>query len=641
MNDAQYQQLYQHSIESPETFWAEQAQSLTWHKPFTEVLSGSLAQGDVRWFADGELNACVNCVDRHLAEHGDKTAIIWEADEQGHSQRISFADLHTRICRFANVLKQQVVTKGDRVCLYMPMIPEAAVSMLACARIGAVHSVVFGGFSPESIRSRIQDAHCHCVITADTGYRGGRMIPFKANVDQAVAQCDCVETVLVIRHTGEKIDWIDNRDVDYQLAAQTVSADCPATVMSAEDPLFILYTSGSTGSPKGVLHTTGGYLLYASLTHRTVFGIEHDDVYWCTADVGWITGHSYIVYGPLANATTTLMFEGTPNYPDVSRFWHIVDTHAVNVFYTAPTAIRALMAHGNASLQSTHRQSLRVLGSVGEPINPEAWQWYFDQVGQKRCPTMDTWWQTETGGFMIAPPFAAQQQKPGAAMRPFFGIQPVLADTQGKELAVEAEGDLLIKYPWPGMMRTVYGDHQRFMETYLSAFPGYYCSGDGAKRDADGDIWITGRTDDVLNVSVDRLGTAEIEIALVLHEAVAEAAIVGIQHAIKGEGIYTYVTLVPDAKPTDDLKRILVQLVRQHIGPIATIDTIQWTEAVPKTRSGKIMRRLLRKIATGQYSALGDTSTLANPDCIDALIADHQALKAAAEVMKQPDKGSL
>lgn len=626
MDDIEYQNLYRQSVEQPETFWAEQAQRLTWHKDFDTVLSGTFEQGNIRWFDGGQLNVCVNCVDRHLDQHGDKNAIIWEADEPGHSKHISFRELHQDICRFANVLKQRGIKKGDRVCLYMPMIPEAAVAMLACARIGAIHSVVFGGFSPESIQNRINDAQCCCIITTDTAYRGGRIIPFKANVDQALTACPSVNSVIVIRHTQETIDWTDGRDIDYYQASQTVAADCPAEIMSAEDPLFILYTSGSTGQPKGVLHTTAGYLLYASLTHQTIFDIQPDDVYWCTADVGWITGHSYIVYGPLANATTSLMFEGTPNYPDITRFWQIVDQHQVSVFYTAPTAIRALMAHGDQSLKGTDRNSLRVLGSVGEPINPEAWHWYFDKVGQKRCPIMDTWWQTETGGFMIAPPFDKADQKPGSAMRPFFGIEPVLVNADGQELKGEAEGALLIKQPWPGMLRTVYGDQQRFMETYLNVFPGHYCTGDGARRDVDGDIWITGRTDDVLNVSGHRLGTAEIESALISHEQVAEAAIVGVPHDIKGQAIYAYVTLIPNATASDELKKTLVKLVRQHIGPIATIDTIQWATAVPKTRSGKIMRRLLRKIAAGQYTNLGDTTTLANPDCIDALIATRKAM---------------
>ena len=605
-------------------FWAEHAQHLDWMTPWHTVQSGNFTEGNLRWFEGGELNVCVNCVDRHLPQHADKTALIWEADEPGHSQSLTFAQLHERVCRFANVLKAQGIQKGDRVCIYLPMIFEGVIAMLACARIGAVHSVVFGGFAPESIASRIQDAECCAVITADVAYRAGKKIAFKTNVDKALTHCPSVKSVIVVKHTGEDIAWHEERDIDYANATQQVSANCPAEVMTSEDPLFILYTSGSTGKPKGVLHTCAGYLLYASLTHKTVFDIQPDDVYWCTADIGWITGHSYIVYGPLANATTTVIFEGGPTYPDASRFWRVVDEHQVTVFYTAPTAIRLLMSRSAESLADTKRTSLRMLGSVGEPINPEAWQWYFNEVGHGQCPIMDTWWQTETGGFMLAPPHDINQQKPGASMQPFLGIEPVLLDTDNTPLEGEAEGALCIKHPWPGMMRTIYGDHQRFIDTYLAPYPGHYFSGDGARRDADGDLWITGRMDDVLNVSGHRLGTAELESALVTHPDVAEAAIIGVPHPIKGEGIYAFITLGPAATPSDDLAKTLNKLVRDAIGPIVSLDQVQWTVGVPKTRSGKIMRRLLRKIATGQHDQLGDTSTLANPDCIEELIKGAQ-----------------
>lgn len=618
-----YQQLYQQSIDQPEQFWAEQAKSLVWQKPWQTVMSGSLTDGNVRWFEGGELNVSVNCIDRHLPAHADKVALIWEGDDPSRSQKITYRQLHAEVCRFANVLKRQGVKKGDRVCIYLPMIPHAAYAMLACARIGAIHNVVFGGFSPESIKNRIIDAGCNTVITTDVGFRGGVALPYKPNIDQALTACPSVKTVIVVpQQAPEQSTWQAGRDVNYHTVSASVATECPPERMAAEDPLFILYTSGSTGKPKGVLHTTAGYLLYAALTHRTIFDLRPDDVYWCTADIGWITGHSYLVYGPLANAATALMFEGVPNYPSSSRLWEIIDKHRVSIFYTAPTAIRHLMAQGDGPLQSTTRNSLRILGSVGEPINPEAWEWYFHAVGKGRCPIMDTWWQTETGGILIAPPLEIKSQKPGAAMRPFFGIVPAIKDPQGHNVAGVAEGPLVITQPWPGMMRTLYGDHARFREAYLSQYPGNYCTGDGARRDEDGDYWITGRIDDVLNVAGHRIGTAEVESALVLHPDVAEAAVVGTPHAIKGEAIYAYVTLMQGKQPSDALRLQLIALVRKEIGPIAVIDTIRWTQSLPKTRSGKIMRRILRKIAQGetQIANLGDISTLANPECVEQLL---------------------
>jgi acetyl-CoA synthetase len=617
---ARYEQMYRRSVEDPEGFWAEQAeQFLSWDKPWDRVLDWDFGEGRIRWFEGAELNASYNCIDRHLERRGDQTAIIWEGDDPTVDRKITYRELHREVCTFANVLKKRGVKKGDRVCIYMPMIPEAAYAMLACARIGAVHSVVFGGFSPESIKDRILDSDCRVVITADQGVRGGKSVPLKANTDQALQSCPNVHTVLVVKRTGGDIQWHEDRDVWLHEVAAGVDADCEPEPMGAEDPLFILYTSGSTGKPKGVLHTTGGYLLYAAITHKYVFDYQEGEVYWCTADVGWITGHSYIVYGPLANGAITLMFEGLPTYPSAARLWEVCDKHRVATFYTAPTAIRALMREGDEPVTQTSRTSLRLLGTVGEPINPEAWEWYYNVVGDARCPIVDTWWQTETGGHMITPLPGATPTKPGSATRPFFGVVPALVDNEGKLLEGEAEGNLVITRPWPGLMRTVYGDHQRFRDTYFSTYPGMYFTGDGARRDADGYYWITGRVDDVLNVSGHRLGTAELESALVLHDDVAEAAVVGFPHDIKGQGIYAYVTLIKGKEPTDALKKELIQLVRREIGPIATIDVIQWAPGLPKTRSGKIMRRILRKIAANEIDSLGDTSTLADPGVVDEL----------------------
>jgi len=619
-NESEYQAQYQLSITDPDTFWAEKAKMLEWIRLWDTVKSGNLTEGNIKWFEGGKLNVSYNCLDRHLANHGDKIALIWEGDNPEHSSQLTYKELHLEVCKFANVLKAQGVNKGDRVCIYMPMIPEAIIAMQACARIGAIHSVIFGGFSPESIANRIMDADCKTVITTELGYRGGKPINFKVNIDQALITCPIVNTVIVISHTTKAVNWVKGRDIDYSQAVTTVAADCPCEPMDAEDPLFILYTSGSTGKPKGVLHTTAGYLLYCALTQKEVFGLLEDDIYWCTADVGWITGHSYVAYGPLANASTIVTFEGVPHYPDHSRYWQIIDKYQVSIFYTSPTAIRSLMQHGDAPLASTTRSSLRMLGSVGEPINPEAWQWYFDSVGNKRCPIVDTWWQTETGGFMIAPLTALGKQKPGCAMKPFYGIKPVILDEKGNELEGVSEGILAIKSAWPGMMRTVYGDHERFMNAYLKPYPGHYFTGDGAKRDADGDYWITGRIDDVLNVSGHRIGTAEVESALVLHPEVAEAAVVGMPHDIKGQGIYAYVVLMDGAQASETLKQELNQAVRTHIGPIAHLDQIQFAESLPKTRSGKIMRRILRKIACNEIDNLGDISTLSDPECVDKLI---------------------
>ena len=619
-NDA-YLRLYQQSVEQPDTFWAEQAKAfLTWFKPWDQVHSSDLKQGRAEWFKGGQLNVAYNCIDRHLQQRGEQIAIIWEGDNPAESAHITYNKLHHNVSRLANVLKSRGVKKGDRVCIYMPMIPEAAYAMLACARIGAVHSVVFGGFSPDALRDRILDADCRAVITADEGVRGGKYIPLKANVDKALQSCPDVSTVVVVERTQGDVAWVEGRDLWYHQALKEVEADCPAEPMDAEDPLFILYTSGSTGKPKGVLHTTGGYLLGAAMTHKYVFDYHEGDIYWCTADVGWVTGHSYIVYGPLANAATTLMFEGVPNYPDASRFWQVIDKHQVNTFYTAPTALRALMREGEAPVKATSRSSLRLLGTVGEPINPEAWEWYFHVVGDTRCPIVDTWWQTETGSILITPLPGATDLKPGSATRPFFGVQPVLLDEQGKEIIGAGAGVLAIKASWPSQIRSVYGDHQRMIDTYFKPYPGYYFTGDGARRDEDGYYWITGRVDDVINVSGHRIGTAEVESALVLHDAVAEAAVVGYPHDVKGQGIYAYVTLMNDQEPSDELKKDLLSLVGKEIGSFAKPELIQWAPGLPKTRSGKIMRRILRKIACNELENMGDTSTLADPSVVDSLI---------------------
>jgi acetyl-CoA synthetase len=623
IDEKQYLSMYQRSVEDPSAFWAEQAEAfLSWDKRWDTVLDWDFHKGHIRWFEGGKLNACYNCVDRHLETRGDQTALIWEGDDPAKDAKITYRELHEHVCRLANVLKSRGVKKGDRVCIYMPMIPEAAYAMLACARIGAVHSVVFGGFSPESIKDRILDSDCHTVITADEGLRGSKHVPLKANVDTALKSCPNVSTVVTVKVTGANVNWVEGRDIWYQEEAAKVSGECPVESMDAEDPLFILYTSGSTGKPKGVLHTTGGYLLYAAITHKYVFDYHEGEVYWCTADVGWITGHSYIVYGPLANGAISLMFEGVPTYPDASRLWQVCDKHQVNIFYTAPTALRALMREGEEPVRKTSRQSLRLLATVGEPINPEAWEWYYHVVGDDRCPIVDTWWQTETGGHMITPLPGATLMKPGSATRPFFGVRPALVNPEGQIMEGPAEGSLVITHPWPGMMRSVYGDHQRFIDTYFRTYPDMYFSGDGARRDEDGFYWITGRVDDVLNVSGHRLGTAELESALVLHDAVAEAAVVGYPHDIKGQGIYAYVTLIKGVEPSDELRKELVKLVRSEIGPIATPDVIQWAPGLPKTRSGKIMRRILRKIAAKDMDNLGDTTTLADPSVVNDLISN-------------------
>ena len=621
-----YFKLYQQSVEDPVGFWGEQGKRIHWFKPYSEVKDVSYGPEDVhiRWFHDGTTNACYNCLDRHLPQKKDDTAIIWEGDEPDQHKHVTYGEAYEEVCRLANVLKNHGVGKGDRVTIYLPMIPEAAYAMLACARIGAIHSVVFGGFSPDSLANRIRDCDSNFVITADEGVRGGRKIPLKKNTDEALKSCPTVRNVLVVRHTGGEIAWQDGRDHWYHEELGKVSDDCPAEEMGAEDPLFILYTSGSTGQPKGVLHTTGGYMVYVALTHQYVFDYHDGEVYWCTADVGWVTGHSYIVYGPLANGATTLIFEGVPNYPTASRHWQVVDKHNVNIYYTAPTAIRALMREGDEPVKRTSRKSLRILGTVGEPINPEAWMWYYDVVGEKRCPIVDTWWQTETGGILITPLPGATPLKPGSATRPFFGVQPVIVDNDGNHLEGATQGSLCIADSWPGQMRTVYGDHERFVQTYFTTYPGRYFTGDGCRRDEDGYYWITGRVDDVLNVSGHRMGTAEVESALVEHDLVAEAAVVGYPHDLKGQGIYAYVTLVKDAEPDDGLRKELVQLVRKEIGPIASPDLIQFAPALPKTRSGKIMRRILRKIAENDYGSLGDTSTLADPSVVEDLIENRQ-----------------
>jgi len=625
---AGYADLYAQSVNNNEAFWSEQAGRIDWIKPFTKVKDVSFEKDDlhIRWYEDGTLNVCYNCVDRHLDAKGDDTAIIWEGDDPDRDLTISYRQLHERVCKFANALKALGAKRGDRITLYMPMIPEAAVAMLACARIGAVHSVVFGGFSPDALAGRIIDCESNIVVTADQGLRGGKVVPLKANVDAAAANPDVttLKKVLVVRNTGGDIDWVEGRDAWLHDLENEVDADCPCEEMGAEDPLFILYTSGSTGQPKGVLHTTAGYLVYAAMTHEYVFDYHPGDVYWCTADVGWVTGHSYIVYGPLANGAITLMFEGVPNYPTSSRFWEVCDKHSVNIVYTAPTAIRALMRDGDEPVKATSRKSLRLLGSVGEPINPEAWLWYYNVVGEGRCPIVDTWWQTETGGILITPLPGATDLKPGSASKPLFGIQPAVVDGEGNILEGAAEGNLIITDSWPGQMRTVYGDHKRFIETYFSTYEGSYFTGDGVRRDEDGYYWITGRVDDVLNVSGHRMGTAEVESALVAHPHVAEAAVVGYPHDIKGQGIYAYVTLMGGVEAGDELKAELQKWVRKEIGPIAKPDLIQWAPGLPKTRSGKIMRRILRKVAADDFGELGDTSTLAEPAVVDDLVENRQ-----------------
>jgi acetyl-CoA synthetase len=628
LDEAAYDKLYASSVNDNEGFWAEQAKRIDWIKPFSKVKDVSFAKDDlhIRWYYDGTLNVCYNCVDRHLENKADDVAIIWEGDDPTRDLKITYREIHERVCKFANSLKSLGAKKGDRITIYMPMIPEAAVAMLACARIGAIHSVVFGGFSPEALAGRIHDCESNIVITADEGVRGGKAIPLKANVDAAAEHADVttLEKVLVVRNTGNEIHWVEGRDAWLHELEAEVDADCPCEEMGAEDPLFILYTSGSTGKPKGVLHTTGGYLVYASLTHQYVFDYHPGDIYWCTADVGWVTGHSYIVYGPLANGAVTLMFEGVPNYPTASRFWEVCDKHNVNICYTAPTAIRALMREGDEPVKRTSRKSLRLLGTVGEPINPEAWEWYYHVIGDERCPIVDTWWQTETGGILISPLPGATALKPGSATKPLFGIQPAIVDGEGNILDGAVEGNLIITDSWPGQMRTIYGDHQRCVETYFSTYEGAYFTGDGARRDEDGYYWITGRVDDVLNVSGHRMGTAEVESALVAHKDVAEAAVVGYPHDIKGQGIYAYVTLMEGVDAHDDLRAELQQCVRKEIGPIAKPDLIQWAPGLPKTRSGKIMRRILRKVAADDFAELGDTSTLADPGVVDDLIENRQ-----------------
>ncbi|MFZ0730077.1 MAG: acetate--CoA ligase [Methylovirgula sp.] len=638
---ATYEKMYARSIADPDGFWGDEGRRrIEWLKPFTKVKNATFGPGEVsiKWYEDGVTNVALNCIDRHLATRGERTAIIWEGDDPGRSLHVTYRQLHAEVCRFANVLKAQGVKKGDTVTIYMPMIPQAAYAILACARIGAVHSVVFGGFSPDSLAGRLRDCGSKLLITADEGVRGGRKVPLKANADAALEKAPGVVTkMIVVKHTGGDISWRDGRDVWYADAAAAVSADCPPEPMNAEDPLFILYTSGSTGAPKGVVHTTAGYLVFASMTHQYIFDYHDGDIYWCTADVGWVTGHSYILYGPLANGATTLMFEGVPNYPTVSRFWEVIDKHRVNTFYTAPTAIRALMGAGDAPVKKTSRASLRLLGSVGEPINPEAWLWFYRVVGDSRCPIMDTWWQTETGGILITPLPGAMPLKPGSATKPFFGIRPQVVDGAGEILEGPCSGNLVIADSWPGQMRTVFGDHERFVKTYFSAYPGKYFTGDGCRRDADGDYWITGRVDDVINVAGHRLGTAEVESALVAHVHVSEAAVVGFPHDIKGQGIYAYVTLMAGAEPSENLRKELIAWVRQEIGPIATPDIVHFTPGLPKTRSGKIMRRILRKIAESEFQALGDISTLADPSVVEDLIRERkgQATRHPADAIKK------
>jgi acetyl-CoA synthetase len=625
IDDAKYKQMYAQSVQAPEDFWAEQGKRIDWFKPYTKVKNTSYDPQNVsiKWYEDGVTNVAYNCIDRHLEKRGNQTAIIWEGDDPNESKHITYRELHEHVGRFANVLKKHGVAKGDTVTIYMPMIPEAAYAMLACARVGAIHSIVFGGFSPDSLAGRIEGCKSKIIITADEGLRGGRKVALKANADEAAKKAGGIVTsMIVVKRTGGKVDMQAGRDFWYEDEAASVSADCPPAQMNAEDPLFILYTSGSTGAPKGVVHTTGGYLVYASMTHQYVFDYHEGDIYWCTADVGWVTGHSYIVYGPLANGATTLMFEGVPNYPSMSRFWDVIDKHKVNIFYTAPTAIRSLMGAGEDAVKKTSRASLRLLGSVGEPINPEAWEWYYRVVGDSRCPIVDTWWQTETGGILITPLPGAIAQKPGSATKPFFGVKPEIVDANGVILEGACEGNLVLADSWPGQMRTVFGDHERFVQTYFSTYPGKYFTGDGCRRDADGYYWITGRVDDVINVSGHRMGTAEVESALVAHPKVSEAAVVGYPHDIKGQGIYAYVTLMSGEQPSEELRKELVNWVRKEIGPIASPDVIQWAPGLPKTRSGKIMRRILRKIAENEFGALGDTSTLADPSVVDDLIAN-------------------
>jgi acetyl-CoA synthetase len=631
IDDAKYGEMYARSLKEPDAFWREQAQRIHWMRPFSKVKNTSFGPGDVsiKWFEDGVTNVAYNCIDRHLATRGDQVAIIWEGDNPEYQKYITYEQLHDEVCRFANILRNREVEKGDTITIYMPMIPEAVYAMLACARIGAIHSVVFGGFSPDSLAGRIEDCRSKVVITADEGVRGGRKVPLKANTDAAIAKVGGVDHVIVVRHTAATVDMEPGRDVWYHEAAEMVTSECPCAPINAEDPLFILYTSGSTGKPKGVLHTTGGYLVYVAMTHHYVFDYHDDDIYWCTADVGWVTGHSYIVYGPLANGATTLMFEGVPNYPSMSRFWEVIDKHKVNIFYTAPTAIRALMQAGDAPVKKTSRASLRLLGTVGEPINPEAWEWYHRVVGDGRCPIVDTWWQTETGGILITPLPGATRLKPGSATRPFFGVVPQIVDAEGKVLDGATSGNLCIAESWPGQMRTVFGDHQRFVDTYFKAYPGKYFTGDGARRDEDGYYWITGRVDDVINVAGHRLGTAEIESALVAHPKVSEAAVVGFPHDIKGQGIYAYVTLMTGEQPSEPLRKELVDWVRKEISAIASPDMIQFAPGLPKTRSGKIMRRILRKIAEDEAGNLGDTSTLADPAVVDDLVKNRQNRRSA------------
>ena len=620
INKDSYLEMYEASISEPDKFWAEQAEKfLTWDASWSEICSENFLTGDAKWFLDGKLNVSTNCIDRHLTDNREKIAIIWEGDSPEDSKHISYEELYSEVCKLGNLLRARGVKKGDRVCIYMPMIPEAAYAMLACTRIGAIHSVVFGGFSPEALKDRILDSNCEVVISANEGIRGGKSIPLKRNVDLALTDCPSVHTCLFVKRTSKNVDWLEGRDIWYE-QVNNYDAYCEPEIMDSEDPLFILYTSGSTGKPKGVMHTTGGYLLMAAMTHKYTFDYKDGDIYWCTADVGWVTGHSYIVYGPLCNGGTTLMFEGVPTYPDASRFWQVIDKHRVNQFYTAPTAIRALMGLGNDFVEKTSRKSLRILGTVGEPINPEAWEWYYSVVGETNCPIVDTWWQTETGAHMLTPLPGATPLKPGSATLPFFGIQPALLDKDGREIEGPGEGLLMIKRSWPSQLRSVYGDHKRFYETYFKPFPGYYFTGDGAKRDKDGYFWITGRVDDVLNVSGHRMGTAEIESALVLHKLVAEAAVVGFPHPIKGQGIYCYVTLMEGTSPCDGIHSELIDLCKKEIGPIAKPDIIQWAPGLPKTRSGKIMRRILRKIAANDVDELGDTSTLADPNVILDLI---------------------
>ena len=631
VDHSKYEEMYARSVKDPNGFWGEQAKRIDWIKPFSKIKNTSYDPSNVsiKWFEDGTLNVCHNCVDRHLAKRGDQTAILWEGDDPKDDKKLTYKQLHAEVCRFANVLKSRGVKKGDRVTIYLPMIPEAAISMLACARIGAVHSVVFGGFSPDSLAGRIEDCKSSVVVTADEGVRGGRKVPLKANVDAACDKVAGVNSVIVVKRTNAPVTMKSGRDIYYDEIAKTVGADCPCEEMNAEDPLFILYTSGSTGKPKGVLHTSGGYLVYVSMTHQYVFDYHDGDIYWCTADVGWVTGHSYILYGPLSNGAISMMFEGVPNYPTNSRFWEVCDKHKVNIIYTAPTAIRALMQGGNDPVKKTSRKSLRLLGTVGEPINPEAWEWYYHVVGDDRCPIVDTWWQTETGGILITPLPGATKLKPGSATRPFFGVQPEIVDAEGKVQSGATSGNLCIVDSWPGQMRTVYGDHQRFIDTYFKTYPGKYFTGDGCRRDEDGYYWITGRVDDVINVAGHRLGTAEVESALVAHPKVSEAAVVGYPHDIKGQGIYAYVTLMAGEKPTEDLRKELVGWVRKEIGPIASPDLIQFAPGLPKTRSGKIMRRILRKIAEDEYGNLGDTSTLADPAVVDDLVGNRQNKKTA------------